>query len=410
MKLRFAPFWYDRFPARRRPAYPRQRSTVETRVAIVGGGLTGCTCAAVLAAARIPVVLLEADRVGAGATAGAAGLVREDFDHSFSATTAAYGLRAARSLWESMRRASLECPAGLRRLGIKCDLNPEDLLTLAAPDTNAARRARREYEARREAGFSHSWVTAAQVAREAALVSGGAIRTRGAAIDPYRACVGLSAAAAARGAVVFEHSPVRRLRSGRKGVEVVTGDGTVRAETVIVATTASISDLRGLRRHLHPRHGYAVVTESLPAAIRRQTGRRDGSLRDWAAPPHVVRWLKEDRVLIAGADQPPVSPRLQSQTLVQRTGQLMYELSLLYPAISGTQPEWAWGYAFDDTVDGLPYVGPHRNFPRHLFALGLKRHGAGAAWLAARLFLRSLQDQPAKGDDLLGFGRILQGH
>ena len=409
MKLRFAPYWYDRFPQRRRPAYPRQRSNIESRVAIVGGGLTGCACASVLAAARIPVVLLEAERIGMGATGGAVGLAREDFELSFTRTTAAYGLRAARTLWQSMRRASLDFPAALRRLDIKCDLSPEDLLDIA-PAGEPTRRARREYEARRQAGFDHSWATGAQLAREAGVTAGGGIRTRGAALDPYRACVGLAAAAAARGAAIFEHSPVRRLRSRRKGVDVVTMDGVVHADWVIVATTASIPDLRALRRHLHPRHGYAVITGQLPAAIRKQVGARSASLRDWSAPPHLLRWLKDDRALFAGADQPPVSSRLERQTLVQRSGQLMYELSLLYPAISGTQAEWGWSFGFDDTIDGLPYIGPHRNFPHHLFALGLGRHGESAAWLAARLLLRHIEEQPAKGDDLFGFARILRSH
>ena len=62
----------------------------------------------------------------------------------------------------------------------------------------------------------------------------------------------------------------------------------------------------------------------------------------------------------------------------------------------------------DTTVDGLPYVGLHRNFPRHLFALGHGRHGAAVAWLAARLLLRQFQGAPDKGDELFGFSRILK--
>src|SRR5918996_3898603 len=106
MKLRSAPFWYDRFPQRRRPVYSRHRSTLETRVVVVGGGLTGCACACALAAARIPVVVVEAGHIGTGATAGSVGLVREDFDVPFAQTSAAMGLRAARTLWQGMRRSA----------------------------------------------------------------------------------------------------------------------------------------------------------------------------------------------------------------------------------------------------------------------------------------------------------------
>jgi glycine/D-amino acid oxidase-like deaminating enzyme len=85
----------------------------------------------------------------------------------------------------------------------------------------------------------------------------------------------------------------------------------------------------------------------------------------------------------------------------------MYELSVMYPAISGLQPEWAWSSTHYETVDRLPFIGLHRNFPRHLFAMGAAQHGAGFAWLAARILLRQYQGDPARGDDLFGFARVL---
>ena len=131
-------------------------------------------------------------------------------------------------------------------------------------------------------------------------------------------------------------------------------------------------------------------------------------MRDGSSPPHFLRWLKDDRALFVGADQEPAAPRARQKILVQRSGQLMYELSTIYPAISGAMPEWSWALTHDSTADGLPYIGLHRNFPRHLFALGHARHGAAVAWLAARLLLRLAQDSPEKGDELYGFGRILK--
>ena len=401
------PFWLDRFPKSRRPSYPRYRGESAPRVVIVGGGLTGCACACAFAAAGIQTVVLESDRVGGGATAGAPGFVREDFDASFQETARLHGLRAARLLWQGMRRASLDFVAAIRRMQIRCDLAPQDLLTIALRDADAGRRLRREYQARREAGLDHTWMTPSAVRRSMASATAGAIKTRGAVVDPYKACVGLASAASARGAAFFERSPVRRIRASRKRVDIVVEGGILRADAVVVAAPAAMNDLRALRRHLRPEHGYAVVTESLPAAVRRELGARTASLRDDAEPPHFLRWLRDDRVLFAGADQPPVAARAAEKVLAQRTGQLMYELSTIYPAISGAMPEWSWQYAHEGTVDGLPYVGTHRNFPRHLFALGHDRHGLAVSWLAARVLLRTFLGEPAKGDELFGFGRIL---
>jgi glycine/D-amino acid oxidase-like deaminating enzyme len=144
--------------------------------------------------------------------------------------------------------------------------------------------------------------------------------------------------------------------------------------------------------------------------VRRELGARSANLRLGGEHPKFVRWLRDDRALVEGADQDPVAARAREQAVKQRSGQLMYELSLLFPAISGTPAEGGWWLPFDDTVDGLPYIGTHRNFPRHLFALGLGRHGASASWLAARILLRHIAGEPAKGDDLFGFSRILQSH
>jgi gamma-glutamylputrescine oxidase len=402
------PLWLDRFPKNRRPSYAPLRGAAQTAVVIVGGGLTGCACAASFAAAGIKVVLLEAEAIGVSATARSAGLIREDFDASFQETAAAHGLRSARLLWESMRRASLDLAAALRRFEIRCDFTPQDLLHLARAGGDAGRLLRREYQARRDAGFEHTWMTPAAVARATSVTTAGAIRTRGAAIDPYRACAGLAAAAAARGAAIHERSAVRRVRAGRKHVEVSTVRGTVRADVVVIATEAPIADLRALRRHLKPQHAYYVVTEPLPAAVKREVGARAATLRDDASPPHVLRWLKDGRVMFTGADQPAQPDRVRARVLVQRTGQLMYELSTMYPAISGLQAEASWDSVHHDTVDGLPYLGLHRNFPRHLFAMGHGRHGAAVAWLGARILLRQYSGEPLKGDELFGFARILK--
>src|SRR5688572_8881382 len=126
--IRRAPFWLDTFPRSRRPSHPRHRGALQTDVVIIGGGLTGSACALSFAAAGVKCVLLESDRIGGGATAGALGLVREDFDASFQATSSAYGLRAARILWQAMRRAALDYTAALRRFQVRCDLIPQDLL------------------------------------------------------------------------------------------------------------------------------------------------------------------------------------------------------------------------------------------------------------------------------------------
>ena len=405
--MRPVPFFLDSFPRTRRPDYSRHRGALSVPVAIVGGGLTGCACAAAFTAAGVKVILLEADRIGAGATAGSAGLLRQDLDGSFQASVSEHGLKTARHVWQGFRRASLDFAAALRRLRIRADLAPQDLLFFSRDDAESARRLQREYQARRDAGLECSWLSGRGISPEVGIIANGGIRTKGEALDPYRTCIALAAAAASKRGRIHERTVVRGIRAGRKAVEIKTDGGVITADAVIIATGGLPDDLRALRRHFAPMQSYAVVTERLPATVRREVGKRTSALRDTASPPHVLRWLEDDRVLFAGADQPPVPARLREKTLVQRANQLMYELTTLYPAISGVQPAWGWDFLHYGSPDGLPVVGPHRNFPRHLFALGHGRHGAGMAWLAARVLLREYLGEPAKGDELFGFVRVL---
>jgi glycine/D-amino acid oxidase-like deaminating enzyme len=405
--MRVVPFFLDTFPRSRRPDYPRFRGDARARVVIVGGGLTGCACATSFAAAGVDVILLEADRIGSGATAASPGMLRQDLDASFAASAERHGLRVARHVWQGFRRASLDFAAALKRFGVRADLAPQDMVFFTRDGADAGRRLQREYQSRRDAGVEGSWRTPRAIASESGITANGGIRTKGDALDPYRACIGLAAAAAARGARIHERTVVKRIRARRKAVEVKTEGGAVSAEAVVIATGGLIDDLRALRRHFAPVQSFAVLTASMPAAVRREVGTRAAALRDAEDPPHLLRWMKEDRVLFAGADQPPVGSRIRDKALVQQANELMYQLTTLYPAISGLQPEWAWDVTSYGSPDGLPVVGPHRNFPRHLFALGHGRHGAGVAWLAARVLLRAFLGEPAKGDESFGFVRIL---
>jgi glycine/D-amino acid oxidase-like deaminating enzyme len=350
---------------------------------------------------------LEAEVLGGGMVGGDAGILRDGFAGPFQEAVAQHGLRTSRAVWDTMRRGSLDFAAALRRYRIRCELEPQDVITFAPVGQEVARTLKREYQTRHDAGVEGTWMSPGAVSRETALESAGAIRAHAATIDPYRACLGLVAAAAARGARVHEHSAVKRIRASRRDVEVVTERGSVRAETVIVATAAPIQDLRGLRRHLHAEHAYGVVTEPLSTPMRRQVGSRQSVIEYASEPGRVVRWLPDDRVLVHGARQPEVAARAADRALVQRTGQLMYELSLIYPAISGLQPTQSWSGTDYATVDGLPFLGPHRNYPRHLFAFGSSRHGAGLAWTAARVALRHFAGESTRADQELGFGRIL---
>lgn len=399
-------FWADRSSRTSRSPHSRFTGTQDVDVVIVGGGLAGCTIACVFARAGVPVRLLEADRIG-GQAAASLGWIAEDPGAPFRALQEAHGLKAARRIWEASRKSALESTAFLRRLGIRGDLERADAVIWARTREQEAA-LRRERQARIDAGLEASWLTARALAA-ATRIDGGlaGIRTKADSVcDPLRACLGLASAAVKAGATLHEKSPVVKIRAGRKHVEVRTASGIITARTVIMATGDPGPGCGSLRRHVRVSDSYIVSTPPLSAPLQRAFGARDLVVRDLDEPARTLRHVKDGRILFQGGDQPSVPARAQEKAVLQRAGQLMYELSLSHPAISGVLPEHAWQVRSIVAHDGLLLAGPHRNFPRHLFAIGLGHAGIGGAFLAARLLLRRYREEMEPQDDLFGFARL----
>jgi glycine/D-amino acid oxidase-like deaminating enzyme len=398
--------WIDQFPKSRVPNYPTHRGPLKVDAVIVGGGLTGCATAYAFAAAGIKVALFEADRLGHGASGSSTGWIADDPGGSFFDLEKLVGLRRARDSWQAWRRSALDFAALLRRLKIKCDLEPHGSLLIATTAEQTVRLAR-EQKSRRAAGLDAVVAAPRVITEELAAAGTTGIRSRdGATLNPYRATIGLAAAAVERGAQIFERSPVRRIGFNRKDAEVFTSGGSFRTGRVIIATampTAALS--HSLARHFWFKSSYLTLTEPLPARLRQRLGKRSVVIRDGATPPHVLRWVDDERLLIAGADGDQPADRLQEKTIVQRTGQLMYELSTIYPDISGTLPAYGWKAPYALTAEGLPYIGPHRNFPHQLFAFGDSSHGVTGAFLASRMLLRHYLGEADAADEAFGFTR-----
>jgi glycine/D-amino acid oxidase-like deaminating enzyme len=397
--------WVDQFPKSRVPSYAKHRGTIQSDVAIIGGGLTGCATAYACAAAGLSVALFEAERVGRGGSGASTGWITDEPPVAFGDLEDAVGRRVARQAFQAWRRAALDCAALVRRLDLKCHLEPKESLTIARTPGDQQELSR-DRKRRMDAGLDAPLVAARAATAAAGFAATGALRSRDSAtLDPHRAALGLAAAAVARGARIFERSPVTRSAFGRDEATLTLASGLVRARWVIVATGLPTPLFKPLARHFTVGTRYAVLTAPVPAPVRQHLGARDRLLRDLADPPHRIAWVGGDRLLVSGADGDVVPARLRDRTLVQRTAQLMYELSTLYPDISGLAPAYGWDTPVAATPHGLPVLGPHRNYPHHLFAFSGGDDGVTAAYLASRILLRYCRGEAEPADAAFGFMR-----
>jgi len=403
-----SPFWADRTASNRRREYPKLRGRQTADAVVIGGGLTGALAAYVLANGGMDVMLVDANRLASGSTAGSLGVILPEPDAWYAQTEPLAGRRSTRIGWKGAQRGAAELAAAIRKLDIKCDLKQAPYLVNARAPEEAAT-LRRDQAIRRAAGVSGSWVTAASSRSETGLESTGALGPGGAFVyDPVRAALGFAGAAEKRGARIFERSTVRRTTFTRKEADVVLADAVIRTKAIIVATGEPGSVFGQLRRHVRRQSGAVVVTEPFNAAMRRESGRHAAVVAGASVENrHWLRWLPEDRAMFAGALTRLPPPRQQDQVLVQKTAQLMYELSVRYPEISGLPARWSWHTEIVTTPDGLPWIGPHRNYPFHFFAMAFGWHGDSLAWSAARAALRYFSGEATKDDEALSFARYL---
>jgi glycine/D-amino acid oxidase-like deaminating enzyme len=385
--------------------YPTFTGTRETSVAIVGGGMTGALVAHAFASAGIATTLLEASAVAQGSTAASSALLLQEPDRELTQLADRYGLHASRRIWQMSRDSVYALVSLLRRLRVSCDLKDCDAIYYAT-DAEAVTRLRREYELRTKSGFDAEWLGPADLRHLTAIAARGAIRTRRSAqFDPYRACVGLMNAAKASGAEIYEHSKVGRIDARRNGVRLYTREGSLEAERVIIATGYATPRFRPLAGRFRMYRTYVLATQPLNKSEREELGLTDVMVWDTERPYHYARWTNDRRLLLGGADQLVRRGQRRQQQFPRASAELRSYFETQLPALAAIKTEFAWEGVFAITPDSLPYIGPHRHYPRHWFALGYGGNGMTFGALAARLLLDRWRGGRSRDHDLFTFDR-----
>ena len=397
-------YWLDAFAdeaTRRPPLTGGHRADV----AIVGGGVTGCAAALLFARSGARVVLVDAARIGRGSTASSTALLMQEPDADYADLADRYGSARARRIWQRGRASVM----AMRRMLSELDATAVHGLpsVYVTRDARAVAALRREASLRRRAGIAARWLDPDGIARLTGLDAAGAILTPGnAQVDPYRACVAMARGAARAGARLFEHSRVRRIVGTRDGVTLTLRRGSIAADWAIVATGYATPEFKPLAGRFRMMNTYVIATPRLDAATRRGLGLGDVMLWDTLRPYHYLRWTPDRRIIFGGRDRPRVRRSRRPAALRRRAAELLDDLVELYPPLAGMRPEYAWEGLFAATPDGLPYIGTHHRYPRHLFALGYGGNGMTLGYFGAQALVRIARGRPHRDDELFAFGRM----
>jgi glycine/D-amino acid oxidase-like deaminating enzyme len=310
-------------------ATPKARAG-EVDVVIVGGGVTGCSCALTLAERGLRVRLLEAREIAGGASGRNGGFALRGGAMPYDEAQRSLGTERARLLWELSERAldRLEQLAGdaCRRVGS---------LRLSH-GTAEADALDRELQALRDDGFAVDRVDPLPPALER-LFSAAILHPGDAAIQPARWVRRLAARAVAAGAEIVERQTARLEE--------------LDATAVVVAVDALSGDLLPeLRSVVAPQRGQMLVTEPLAELVFQR--------------PHYARegydyWqqLPDGRLVVGGKRD--VSFATEATAAEETTELIQHELEAFVTELVGGLPAVThrWAGVWGETADRLPLVG-----------------------------------------------------
>ena len=341
--------------------HPQLRGRQQAEAVVVGGGLSGVTTAYMLAREGMHVVLLEADRLGRGASGHSMGKVTVQHGLIYSRLKEQWGMEVTQAYAFCQSRA-LKAMASLAiELEIPCGWNTTDA-SLYAQTAQEERLLEKEEAAAQKAGLSMSLMPASSVpmqARSILTVSGQA------SFDPFAYLHSLTSALLILGSRIYEQSRVQSIST--QGV--YTDTGSVHAPFVIIATHFPIINFPGwyfLRARQIRSH--VVALSDAPAL--------EGMYQ------HVniggISVVRRDGLLLMGALAYPTG----QETSIDHDTVLLKKAHSLYP---NARPYAFWHGQDVMSTDGLPFIGPYsQRTPNHFVAAGFSNWGMTNSMAAAQ--------------------------
>lgn len=390
--------WWARSPAGQ--PRPPLEGDAEADVVIVGGGFTGLWTAYYLATLTpdASIVVLEAGRVGFGASGRNGGWCSALFPVSPGRLTSQFGAATARTVQDLMHDTVTEIGAVVADEGIDCDWALGGTLSVARSPAQQTRAEEHLWEFR-ELGYDardYAWLDAAETLQRVRMTNAQAamFTPHCAAVDPLALTRGIAAAAERRGVVIHEGTHVVDLQPRA----VRTETGTVRAGTVVRATEAYTALLPTSNRDVLPIYSLMIATEPLPAALWDEIGlAQRETFMDFR---HLIIYgqrTADDRFAFGGRGAPyhfGSSIRRGYDTEPSVHAALERVLVDLFPAVAGASVTHRWGGPLGVTRDWWPYM----NYDAGggiAAAGGYVGDGVGTSNLAGRTLAHLIAGEPS---------------
>lgn len=366
---------------RRRPPL---RGSVRAEVCVIGGGYTGVSAALHLAGRGYQVVLLEAERLGWGASGrngGQVGIGQRREQRELERMT---DPSTATALWE----LGLEAPRLVRSLieqhRIRCDLK-NGVLHVAAKAAHVAElranvaylRERYHYEATE---FLDRDAVRERIGSDRYYA--GELNTEAAHLHPLNYLLGLADAGEQAGATIYEGSRVSAI-ADNGATTVFTDQGRVEAQYLVIACNGYLQRLvPSIASQIMPINNFILATEPLTPAQARALIRDDTAVADTLFVINYWKLSGDNRLLFGGGENYRRRFPRDLKRFVRKY------LLRVYPQLDNTRIDYAWGGTLAITMNRLPSFG--RISPTVFYAHGYSGHGVPTATLAGKLMAEAI--------------------
>lgn len=366
-------------------------------VCVIGGGFTGLSAALNLAEQGFSVILLEAQRIGFGASGRCGGLIGSGQRRDVLEMEEQFGFDLSRQFWDFAEEAKAEIRKRVAMHDIACDLQRGQLVGLHkksytdwAKELAGALRDRYDYP---HASVLTRDETHSLVSTHA--FQGGFLDTEAAHLHPLNLALGLARAAREAGVQIFEYSRVTSYTDSDPAL-IRTVDGTVDAEFIVLACNGYLEKLdRRLAARMMPINNFMIATEPLGKdRARSLIGQRIG-IHDSRFVVDYFRLSDDHRLLFGGGENYRRSYPRDVKSFVRK-----YMLRL-FPQLADVSIDYAWGGVVAVTVNRLPHVG--RLAPNLYFAQGYSGHGISTANFAGKVIAEAIGGIASRFDV---FGRL----
>jgi gamma-glutamylputrescine oxidase len=377
-------------------AAPPLRGSHRYDVAVIGAGFTGLSAALKLQQLGYRVALIDAHRIGWGASGRNGGQLGSGQRVDQESLQLAYGIEHAHRLWELAEEAKSLVKALISDHQICCDYCPgiihADHRKRFSADTRAyvdMLRTQYQYpDIRYVAGEELHELTGTRQYDSAALDTGAGH------LHPLKFALGLASAFRAAGGDIYERSVVEQVQYQNR-VIVQAADGLIEADSLIFACNGYLGNLQSsVAERVMPINNFIIATAPLDSKLNDSILRENMAVADSRFVVNYFRKSIDGRLLFGGRESYGYRFPPDIKTYVRGA------MIKIYPQLQSTAIEFGWGGTLAITMNRLPHI---RRLRANVYsASGYSGHGVGMATLSGHLVAQAIDGTVGKYDLLAG--------